>query len=627
MKTTGFIQVAMLTITLVVAFLQTSKRLQEQQKMIFGLGTGGQTLQVTTNDINPNWAAANYAIDVRHPTGRMRLRNETSQAHVPEGEDPPIAGLDIDTNSNTFETKIAFCTGGVERSVIRQQTSNTNLEFRKIQLGGATGGFTFISAAWGVELETLYNRYDKTVISTFASGDTESTTRVTVNADSVSTNVDDNIEFGCSDPTQEASPKVWFKGYVKDGVNDSDKPTTVRHGYMQGYLAPEAVSKGQFQSNIGIWTQLGSSPYNRTSADLEITYDGNVVINNGQIQTNEITSKDAASYVPAQGNPGDENYVPGSTGDAKIVFGDGTGKDRIVFKAGDDTPVMDIMGDRRQARIRSIGTEAQPALSFVYTTTGFFLYPDENGTGPDAYADNNSGIALTQNPPNGNGLPRSTVKFGRNGVTEFLTRIETPKVASNADDSACIHFVSTQAKLVAKLGQDEYVPTDDNSLVTRKYVDDKLENGATQITLPPNTDPATAEPLAIITLVSNQAAYIGAGKIAGYLDPDQVPTRATGAVWQFREDGTSDWFLGTASYIAYPGSTIGGTEKDMGDLQAAVTEAQAMTAEFASNARVKVLLNFGPTNGKSYEVRLAYETAAGVGAWEYDDGRFNPSGY
>jgi hypothetical protein len=168
--------------------------------------------------------------------------------------------------------------------------------------------------------------------------------------------------------------------------------------------------------------------------------------------------------------------------------------------------------------------------------------------------------------------------------------------------------------------------TDDNHLVTKKYVDDKLENGATQITLPPNTDPATAEPLAIIILVSDNDTYVGAGKISGYLLPDQVPARATGAVWQFREDGTSDWFLGTASYIAYPGTTAG-TEKDMGDLQAAVTEAQAMTAEFASNARVKVLLNFGPTNGKSYEVRLAYETAAGVGAWEYDDGRFNPSGY
>jgi hypothetical protein len=119
---------------------------------------------------------------------------------------------------------------------------------------------------------------------------------------------------------------------------------------------------------------------------------------------------------------------------------------------------------------------------------------------------------------------------------------------------------------------------------------------------------------------------MGAGKITGHINPDQVPARATGAVWQFREDGTSDWFLGTASYIAYPGSTAG-TEKDMGDLQAAVTEAQAMTAQHTSNARVKVLLNFGPTNGKLYEVRLAYETAAGVGAWELETNKFTPTGY
>jgi hypothetical protein len=284
------------------------------------------------------------------------------------------------------------------------------------------------------------------------------------------------------------------------------------------------------------------------------------------------------------------------------------------------------------------GTSAKPQVFSFYSSPTIVddaEKPIENlahfyatSTAPDI-VENHYGLYLGveggQNVFNIYAASRSPNYFGGDIQVEAQQKIECRTYKGPVSNDAEIKL-SGQATLKAGDGS-EYVPTDDNSLVTRKYVDDKLENGATQITLPPNTDPATAEPLAIITLVSNQAAYIGAGKIAGYLDPDQVPTRATGAVWQFREDGTSDWFLGTASYIAYPGSTIGGTEKDMGDLQAAVTEAQAMTAEFASNARVKVLLNFGPTNGKSYEVRLAYETAAGVGAWEYDDGRFNPSGY
>lgn len=91
------------------------------------------------------------------------------------------------------------------------------------------------------------------------------------------------IDLQCNDASEEASPKVYFRGYVKDGVNASDEPTTVRHGFMQGYLAPEAVNKGQYQSSVGIWTQLGGSPYNRTEADLEVTYDGNVKVNNGKL--------------------------------------------------------------------------------------------------------------------------------------------------------------------------------------------------------------------------------------------------------------------------------------------------------------------------------------------------------
>ena len=113
-----------------------------------------------------------------------------------------------------------------------------------------------------------------------------------------------------------------------------------------------------------------------------------------------------------------------------------------------------------------------------------------------------------------------------------------------------------------------YTPTTDQSLVNKKYVDDNsggiidqaqleaavdayLGGSPTTIVLPPDTDPNTAEPSVLgVGIGAQGGSSIGDGKIIAYKNADQIPARATEMVIQFREQGTTDWFLGTTAYIA-----------------------------------------------------------------------------
>jgi hypothetical protein len=260
----------------------------------------GNQVQITDQDHDPG--TGGYSLDIRDNRGMFRLRNDDVVNGIND-----TATIALDVNSNAYNSSIEFRTGNVMRAEIVKQSTAGNQYWAQYCVNGSASGLEFRTAFGAVTEKTFETKSDATIISTFnQNNDPDSDNfrglenyvdRLTITDDDININVDESVEFGCSDPTQEASPKVWFKGYVKDGVNDSDKPTTVRHGYMQGYLAPEAVSKGQFQSSIGIWTQLGSPPYNRTSADLEITYDGDVQANNGDFIARSLRATQAIFVV------------------------------------------------------------------------------------------------------------------------------------------------------------------------------------------------------------------------------------------------------------------------------------------------------------------------------------------
>jgi hypothetical protein len=152
-----------------------------------------------------------------------------------------------------------------------------------------------------------------------------------------------------------------------------------------------------------------------TSHQWEFTTEGHLVSQGGRIQTDTITSKDAA------------------TGDAEVLLGSS-----LTVKANNKNQVQ--VSDTNCLRTLQVGSASKPALAFSDTTTGFFFAPDD----ANQYNTNGSGVAFTIANANSGISPREIFRVNRTGQI---------------------------------LVTDEYNVGSDNVLATKKYVDSRIWKG------------------------------------------------------------------------------------------------------------------------------------------------------
>ena len=130
-----------------------------------------------------------------------------------------------------------------------------------------------------------------------------------------------------SNATEPNAPPLEFFG---NRLNGSTAARLGKLGFVVEPDQPFEADNG-YAANFCVWSQIGANPYYRTNPDLEVKYNGDVVINNGQLQTNTITSKDAAA--------GDASIELGanakiSTGGAERVKVDPNGRFLVGQNAG-----------------------------------------------------------------------------------------------------------------------------------------------------------------------------------------------------------------------------------------------------------------------------------------------------
>ena len=129
-----------------------------------------------------------------------------------------------------------------------------------------------------------------------------------------------------------------------------------------------------------------------------------------------------------------------------------------------------------------------------------------------------------------------------------------------------------------------------------------LQNlGGTTVTIPPGVDPALMAPVVVASNYISVAVQGTpfAGRIQLSIDHGTYPPppAATGMVVQFRKQGDTDW---TTGVVGYSNSS---------------TQLADFAAYKATAGAVYCVWSFGGTVGETYEVRWAYESATGVGAW------------
>ena len=168
---------------------------------------------------------------------------------------------------------------------------------------------------------------------------------------------------------------------------------------------------------------------------------------------------------------------------------------RFVFKKG-LVSKFEVCGANNAVRLLEPGTEANPCLAFNYSDIGFYFAPDDSNDFTTA----ESGIAFTISHPNSGVVARERIRFSRGG--DILTA-------------------------------DDYDPTHDQSVATKKYVDDHAGSGGAS-SLAELTDVDITDPLnnQVLTYDEDSLTWVNKNpRQGGAIDGGQVPGSGSTYVW------------------------------------------------------------------------------------------------
>ena len=201
-----------------------------------------------------------------------------------------------------------------------------------------------------------------------------------------------------------------------DARGGNEDINNTQMGFVCDSLTKSTTANYAFVANVN--KEIGKNNYQFIcNGDAPSSFRGEVICGDG-LQTGKITSE------------------AGAVGDGILEI-----SNKFLFKKG-LVNKFEVCGNLNAVRLLDTGTEAHPCLAFNYSDIGFYFAPDEDGDFTTA----NSGIAFTIGHPNLGVESKERIRFCRDGDI------------ATADD---------------------YVPPKDQSVATKKYVDEKIWVGTT----------------------------------------------------------------------------------------------------------------------------------------------------